>query len=675
MAVVLGPELDGFLRGVGDNLKGKTKVNYVDQDTLIHACSAQNKVILLLQEQMLRMQEVERGMQRTLSTLEGKVTYFEKYTKKIDDIEDVLMEKMPLVDKMNEVVKGHNVTIERHVTDFMEHVTEFDTFRDDTKSKMSRTTQDITKMRSQLNLLPKTIVISSRQVTHSIDDEGTNEPAPDGKELLVDVIAQQEQHTYLQDESTKKIQERLDEYVTDQETQNNKVDNEMRDLIDWKVEQSSVDLVEMKASQDSMRNTLENHHTGLCTKMSMQDVNKKLDLQFKDIVEHLQSALTSVEKDEGDFRSITDALSKMCKTLRENKADKSEINALRKQFIQNQIQIEDQIQMEDDFGGISSSGSTLDNESLRKILMDYPTKAMVAKLISTKVDQKKVVPEFVRINTILQSMDGTIRKLAVSSANEALIDQEDFMDSTSSIFDQEEIVSLNDHDEVGGDVERVDGTVGPNSHLFQETPPDGDEIIPLETDMRQDRKIHISKNRHEMNAQLTTKRSRGKTKKSREDPSFPSSNMLSGLLHEIPPNEGALKQYQKNKTIENTGGYLQARPIRPGSAPNSRHESLKQNKLKKKNSLPAILTSISKSIRPRSRMKAKYKNGKNAQKNIHNGSFQVVTSSPRSFELDNSSSHFADLTPVQEHVSPRPSSSSSEHRRRKNQIKIRTSIA
>ena len=339
MAVVLGPELDGFLRGIGDDLKGKTKVNYVDQDTLIHACSAQNKVILLLQEQILRMQETERGIQRTLNVLEERVNYFEKYTKKVDDIEDVMMEKIPLVDKMNEVVKCHDVTIERHETNFKEHVNEFDIFRDDTKSRISRNTQETAKLKSQLNLLPKTIIISSSQVTHCVEDEGANKPAPDGKELLVDVISQQEQHSYLQDENTKKLSEKVDEHIDNQEILNSKVDHEMRDLVEWKVEQSSVDLVEMKENQRDMRNTLENHDKLISTKMSMQDVNKKLDLQFEDIVEHLQSALASVEKDEGDFRSITDTLSTMCKTLRENKADKSEINALRKQFIENQIQM------------------------------------------------------------------------------------------------------------------------------------------------------------------------------------------------------------------------------------------------------------------------------------------------------------------------------------------------
>ncbi len=666
MAVVLGPELDGFLRGIGEDLKGKTKVNYVDQETLIRACSAQNKVILLLQEQMLRMQEVERGMQRSLATLEDKVSSFEKYIKKVDDIEDVLMEKIPLVDKMNEVVKDHNIRIERHETEFKEHVSDFDSFREEAKDEMSQTMKDITMMKSQINMLPKTIVISSRQVTHSIDDEGGSNLPPDGKELLVDVIAQQEQHAYLQDENTKNIQEQLNQHVADQERRNMKVDGELSGLTKWKVEQSSVDLAKMKASQDAMEDMINNHQGQISTKMSMQDVNKKLDLQFKDIVEHLQSALASVEKDEGDFRSITDTLSNMCKSLRENKADKSEINALRKQFIQNQIQ------MEDDFGGaLHSSGSTLDNESLRKILKDYSTKTTLSSLMKTKVDKKKAMDEFTRIHIILQSMSGTLKNIAASTADVVLT--EHAHDFELGKFDDDDIVLVEDQNGV---------CVTSFDSVYKRTieePSEGEDIsrTPNESQTGQGCETLLTTKQPAMTKnRLYSKRKTGSKRRLKEGASFPSSSFLNSSLGNIPPNEEALKRYQRNKTIENTGDYLKAEPIRPASAPNSRRESpLKHKKLTKKNSLPAILTSISKSIRPRSRMRSRRRD--KAERNIHNGSFQIIPSSPRNVVLDNSSSRFSDLPPVQEDAIPqhsRPNSTSSEDGGNRG-IQIRTSIA
>ena len=685
MAVVLGPELDVYLRGIGDELKGKTKVNYVDQETIIHACAAQNKVILLLQEQMLKSQEIERSMQRNLSELQDKVSYFEKYTKKVDSIEDVLMEKIPLVDKMNEVMKEHNIVIERHETEFREHITQFDTFRDNIETKISQTTQDLTKVQTQIKVLPKTIVISSRQVTHSLEDEGSiTKPAPDGKELLADVIAQQEQHAYLQDESIKTTGRRLEEHVAQQEERNEKNDIEMRDIIDWKTEQSSVDLVEMKVNQDSMLNKLESHTDALSRKMSKQDVNKKLDVQFKDIVDHLQSALSSVEKDEGDFKTITDTLSQMCKTLRESKADKSEIKALREQFIQNQIH------MEDDNIGTSLNGSSLDNESIRKILKDYPTKTEVERSMNSKLDGRKAIPEFLRINDLLQSLQGTVRKLADSSfADEAFGDQYDF-----PISDQGGLFSLNDLDEI--DTIEEESSASELHPSSQETPSAEigvDLFESYQNSEPSDNNINDPKHRNKHEAKFdpdamrkakrkSRARNKNRSRKRGGDPVFPSSNMMNGSLRDIPPNEEALEKYQKNKTIDNTGEYLKTVPIRPATAPAHRNtsEQVIQKPLTKKKSLPAILTTISKSIKPRSKSKLKkhfMKRGKNASKTIHNGSFQVLPSSSSQHDDFDSSFQYTvspslDNIPVDGQTS-RPRSS--EQRRRPIDTVIRTSIA
>ena len=98
MAVVLGPELDVFLRNIGQDLKGKTKINYVDPDTLLNAVSYQNKVILTLQENILRMQEREVKMQQSILKLEGKMVEFDESVKRIEHMENLLSEKIPLLE-------------------------------------------------------------------------------------------------------------------------------------------------------------------------------------------------------------------------------------------------------------------------------------------------------------------------------------------------------------------------------------------------------------------------------------------------------------------------------------------------------------------------------------------------------------------------------------------------
>ena len=108
--------------------------------------------------------------------------------------------------------------------------------------------------------------------------------------------------------------------MSSQDASNDRVDSSLRGLVEWKEEQKSVDVVTMRANQDdTMKAQLDSHEKCISTKMNKDDVKKKLDLQFKEIVDHLQSAMETVEKDEGDFKSITDTISTMCKPLRENK--------------------------------------------------------------------------------------------------------------------------------------------------------------------------------------------------------------------------------------------------------------------------------------------------------------------------------------------------------------------
>ena len=51
------------------------------------------------------------------------------------------------------------------------------------------------------------------------------------------------------------------------------------------------------------------------------DVDKRLGEKYREIVEHLQTALETVKSDEADFKSVTDLLNKMFQSLREKKSD------------------------------------------------------------------------------------------------------------------------------------------------------------------------------------------------------------------------------------------------------------------------------------------------------------------------------------------------------------------
>jgi len=629
MALVLGLELDVFLREIGHDLKGETKVNYVSQDTLVNAVSYQNKVILAMQEQLLRIQESERSMQRTLFALEEKVKYCEKYTTKVDDMEQILSDEVvPLLDKVNEVVQEHDLKIDGQEMARKTHEAEFQTFKGETEQGLSQSNTDITNIRGKIRLLPQTIVISSRQVVHCIDIDDETRPRSAEKaekEFLGDIIARQMQHARKQDDSIQDIQVTFHNHMSSQDALNDRVDSSLRGLVEWKEEQKSVDIVAMQANQDKMKAQLDSHKKHISTKMNKDDVAKKLDLQFNEIVHHLQAAMETVEKDEGDFKSITDTLSTMCKTLRENKADKSEIHALRKQFIDNQIETED------GFGGISPIGSTMDNESIRKILSDYPTHENMTIFLTKKIDRTMAVKEFTRVDRRIRRLDERIRAMLTLSTDDTRNELKKGFDLQS--IDSEGVLLADDldhmetihmDDESRNESSNIDGEVRGvlRTSIIQDGQTCKVSIASTAADPRPSTGI---KKQQPSSTHLRTIPDR---KRSRKDGSFPLSHVLSGTLSEIPPNEEELKRYHTQHPIDgsDSNSFLQTKSIRPSSAP----IHCKDNKnalpkpLTKKNSLPAILTSISKSMRPRSKLKEKNKTTRDMKKNIHKGSFQVV---------------------------------------------------
>lgn len=656
MALVLGLELDVFLREIGHDLKGKTKVNYVDQDTLVHAVSFQNKVILEMQEQLLRMQESERSMQRTLFALKEKVEYCEKYTIKVDDMEQILGDKVvPLLDKVNEVVQEHDLKIDGQEMARKKHEAEFQTFKDETKQGLSQSNTDITNIRGKIRILPQTIVISSRQVVHCIDaGDGTRPRLAENEEFLGDIIARQMQHARKQDDSIKDIEVTLHNHVSSQDALNDTVGSNLRGLVEWKEEQKSVDVVTMRVNQDTMKAQLDSHEKLISTKMNKDDVTKKLDLQFKEIVDHLQSAMETVEKDEGDFKSITDTLSTMCKTLRENKADKSEINALRKQFIENQIETEDEI------GGISPIGSTMDNESIRQILMDYPTHENMTNLLTTKIDRATAVQEFTRIDRRILQLGERIRAMLALSTDETRHELKKGFDFQS--IESEGLFLANDLD-------HMENVYVDDESRNESINIDGEARGVLRTSIIQDGRPCIVSRTADDAARPSTGMKKQHRKRSRKDGSFPLSNVLAGTLSEIPPNEEGLKRYHTQHPIpidgSDSNSFLQTKSIRPSSAPVHCKDTKNAlpKPLAKKNSLPAILTSISKSMRPRSRLKEKNQSTNDMKTNIHKGSFQVV--------LYVSSDQ--DLPPVSEDIG-KDGTGMSGRRMRSKDIVIRTSI-
>ena len=282
MAAVLGPELDLFLRGIGKDLKGKTQLEepHVDKRTIIHAVREQNNVILTLQEKILRMAEVEKGMQKTLNLLQQKVTYFESYTKKVDKIEEMLSEKIPLLNKMNKVVQDHDVAIDGISFKLKEQTNLLFTFKSKTESTILQTKDRLENICTSIDEMPQTIMISTRQVKHFINDEiegqTKNASEKSNEELLESIIIQQEQRSFAQERNFDCIESKIDENLTLQNAINMKAEEDMNGIIMWEKEQKYVDLVTVRDNQKSMKPVLGSHENALSMKTSKEAVDAKL---------------------------------------------------------------------------------------------------------------------------------------------------------------------------------------------------------------------------------------------------------------------------------------------------------------------------------------------------------------------------------------------------------------
>lgn len=401
MAVVLGPELDLTLRGIGEELKGRTQLDepYVDKKTILRALREQNQVIMAMQTKILEMVEVEAGLQRTVDSLQEEVSSFRKTTEKVEEIDALLKVKIPLVDKMNETIEVHGQAIAQVRKDVSEQASALSSFKSETRSALAETKSDLMDVSRAVEEMPNTIRISSTQVRHSADEMGESSahgPDDEGQELLADIIAQHEQRAFLHEENSRRIEEQMAEQFVRHEQITGRIDEDVTVLKEWKEEQSSVDLVTMRDRQETTARKVEAIEGDMENKMSSVDVTKRLDAQFKEIVNHLQMALETVENDEADFKAVTDSLNKMCQSLREKKADKSEISSLRKQFIENQVDGGDTI--------FPQGGATLDNEGIRSVLMNYPTKAMMDQVLNNKANSDVVIPRLERIEAMFKEV-------------------------------------------------------------------------------------------------------------------------------------------------------------------------------------------------------------------------------------------------------------------------------
>lgn len=348
----LGPEVDMRLEDIGDALEGKKVLDepYVDKKTILTALKEQNKVIRMLQmafmksqERMEFIEETFKTQTTTIKSLEGKFEYFERSAEKIEEMESVtenFKQKMTTFDDTISKVAQQGEFVATMSNQLKTQTEQFRSFKQEIVQNVESAKSDLITLKETAQELEvatqemgSTIEISSSQIKHD-----TNE----GETTMLDAFVNSQSATLQTVESQT---EENKSFITESSTVMEKLDSDtvenlklmsgdFKSLMDWKEEQAGIDLVDIRRSQDNIKEAVDTVQRDLFEKVAREEVDTKLEAKFESIIDHLQSALNSTESDEADFKAVTGNLNQMCESLKSDKADKTEIAALRKQFLQ-----------------------------------------------------------------------------------------------------------------------------------------------------------------------------------------------------------------------------------------------------------------------------------------------------------------------------------------------------
>lgn len=462
----IGPKLDELIQQIGVDLLGKTVLEepYVSKKTLLQSIRHQNNILRTFQSSLLehsfKLNEIAVTLQenkKSIDYLTEKSKIYDTYLVKVDKIEETIdswREKIALVDVLDKKVKHHDQELVRVHKDIKLQGKKLFEFKVEAKKEMGKLRGDLDEVCVKVAEMPQTIVISSHQVkcpnnldekigTSSSDETATADTEIDSDKsgsdhrLLRDVISEHETKYDL----LERMSQDMDRTIQSHSITVSKVENEMTDnisqieqnlneVIEWKEGQQSVDLQDIRRSQDTIELTLQSLEHDLLDKTSRQEVQDKLDTKFDEIVLHLNTALVSTQKDEEDFKAVTASLNKKFQQLQDIKADQNDIRALRKEFIDNQIEASRP-------PSFSKSVSTK-NEDILNLLAKYPTHDFMDRMLDQKMDKDITFSRLDRTDAHVLELERALQRVMKRPIPDLLASQ----DYSSSINDKHHVKTL-----------------------------------------------------------------------------------------------------------------------------------------------------------------------------------------------------------------------------------------
>jgi len=257
---------------------------------------------------------------------------------------------------------------------------EVEEFKSETNKALGDTRDCLKVIDTAVKDLPNTLQLSATQIyirNDDTEDNDTTTPAPTVHDSL-------HLHTHQMNELEVQTSSEIDR------------------VVEWVTNQKQNDETKLNA----LAETVEQVQLELQDSVSQTEVDEKISLKVRELVDQIKEALLTVEDEEADFKNVASTLHALFNSLKESKADKSEMNQLRNQIINTQLNGSGS-----NLESSNSVGGTLDYKGLRKILSSYSKTDVINKQLEGKADKDLTASRLTHSSNMIDKILETIDEL------------------------------------------------------------------------------------------------------------------------------------------------------------------------------------------------------------------------------------------------------------------------
>lgn len=383
-----------LLANTDEQLKGQLKPAelVVDKQTLVDATRVQNQALIFIYSQLQslnnKLDGVEANLTRRIDEVDIKLGQWGDRINLLEEKSKVCVETISACLIVYLATLTHSCvcySIQSHD----EALAEQDVINKQAEEFKSETNKDLGDTRDCLKVidtavkdLPNTLQLSATQIyirnddTDAEDNDDTSPDAPTVHDSL---------HLHTHQMNELEVQ----------------TSSEINRVVEWVTNQKQNDETKLNA----LAETVEQVQLKLQDSVSQTEVDEKISLKVRELVDQIKEALLTVEDEEADFKNVASTLHALFNSLKESKADKSEMNQLRNQIINTQLNGGGGSDLENSNG----VGGTLDYKGLRKILSSYSKTDLIKKQLEGKADKDLIASRLAHSSNMIDKILETIQ--------------------------------------------------------------------------------------------------------------------------------------------------------------------------------------------------------------------------------------------------------------------------